>query len=87
MSHFKVTDYGELLLLSAAHMIFRKKQQSKLQIDFSLKAFLTFQHFVILIKLIIRNRVWNIQQQWDFFGSFHTVWIWLFKKDNNWDTF
>ena len=47
MSHFKVTDYGELLLLSAAHMIFRKKQQSKLQIDFSLKAFLTFQHFII----------------------------------------
>ena len=73
MSHFKVTDYGELLLLSAAHMFFRKKQQSKLQIDFSLKAFLTFQHFVILIKLIILAGFWN-KQQWDFFGSFHTVW-------------
>ena len=34
MSYFKVTDYRELLLLSAAHMISRKKQQSKLQIDY-----------------------------------------------------
>ena len=39
MSHFKVTDYGELLLLSAAHMISRKKQQSKLKIDYFLFLF------------------------------------------------